>query len=116
MQPIDTGRRKVQVQCDLYRIIATRPHYKEFKGLAAQEEAELFLKTKGLQERGYIEVVTELPKVITPALSAVVLTDEELTRIAGELLTALRAKKTPDSKELRRKLFTLQRVLNERLK
>lgn len=116
MQPIDTGRRKVQVQCDLYKIMADKPHYKQFSGPGAQQEAEVFLATRSLQARGYIEVVKELPRVIATALPAPVFDeDAELARLTGELTAALKAKKTPDSKELRRRLFALQRVLSGRL-
>lgn len=117
MQPIDTGVRRVNVQCDMFGIIAKRAHYKEFKGPGAQQEAEVFLKTRALQARGYIEVVKELPKIIMPVFPSLPVLDEdaELTRLAGELTLALRAKKTPDSKELRKKLFTLQKLLSGRL-
>lgn len=74
------------------------------------------MKSRALQARGYIEVVRELPRVIATALPPAVMDeDAELTRLAGELTTALKAKKTDDSKELRRRLFALQRVLAGRL-
>lgn len=117
MQPIDTGKRRVNVQCDMFGIIANRAHYKEFKGPGAQQEAEVFMTTRALQKRGYIEVVKELPKIIMPSFGSLPALDEdaELTRLAGELTLALRAKKTPDSTQLRRKLFALQKLLSGRL-
>lgn len=116
MQPIDTGKRKLLVPCDLFEIMADRPHYRTFKGPGAQQEAEVFMKSRALQARGYIEVVKELPRVIATALPAPVFDeDAELARLTGELTAALKAKKTPDSKELRRRLFALQRVLSGRL-
>jgi len=114
MQPIDTGSRKVKVQCDLFKIIASQPHYRMFKGPGAQREAEVFMETHALQKRGYIEVVTEMPKIIMPMLPPGD-PDAELTRLAGELITALKAKQTPDSYGLRRKLFALQKLLGGRL-
>jgi hypothetical protein len=118
MELIDTGDRKVNVKCDMYGIMMNRLHYRTFTGPAAQQEAEVFLSTRHLQKRGYIEVVTEIPQITVPALTAaeeVLDENAELTRLAGELIAGLKAKKTKDTPELRRKLFSLQRVLTGRL-
>lgn len=114
LDKIDTGKRRLLVPCDMMNIMAVRPHYKEFKGPQAQLEAELFMNARHLQERGYIEKVMELPELAVPEL-AVADPDAVLTRLAGELTAGLRNKRTPDSKELRRKLFALHRVLTARL-
>jgi hypothetical protein len=116
MEPVDTGERRLIVQCDLYKIMASKPHYKSFKGPDAQQEAKLFMQARKLAKRGYIEVVTELPKVVFPALEvAEDPQDAELARLAGELVTGLKARRGPDSLLLRRRLFALQRILAERL-
>lgn len=114
MEKIDTGDRKVFAQCDLFEIMADRPHYRTFKGSGAQEQAEVFLRTRNLQKRGYIEPVLVMPRIAVAVLPPPD-PDEELARIAGKLTAALKAKQGKDSVILRRKLFALQRVLAGRL-
>ena len=114
MNPIDTGNRKVKVKCDMFGILAAKEHYKTFTGPGANDAAKLFLRTNALQQRGYIERVLEAPQIVVPALPAAD-PEDEVTRLAGELLTALKAKQGPDSKLLRRRLFALQRLLAGRL-
>lgn len=115
--PVDTGKRRVVAQCDLFGIIADKRHYRTFDGETAIADAKAFLKTSNLSKRGYIEVVTEVPKIIitsSPALSPPD-PDQELAEMVAGVTAALKAKTTKDSHLLRVRLFALQRLLSGRL-
>jgi len=116
---IDTGHRKLLIQCDLYGVIMRRAHEKLFKGPDAQQEAELFAKSRHIDDRAIIEPVFELPHVNPPAGTPTIkLADEnqELLEMITSLVYAIASKTTPDTAEVKRSYRGLRDLLNRKLR
>jgi hypothetical protein len=117
----DTGQRKLLIQCDLYGIFGKRPHTKLFKGPDAQTEAEVFARTRDIQDRAMIEMVLELPESPAEYYPRVkrkleANPDTEITTMIRDLTQLIITKETPDTPDLREAYKNLKALLKEQLK
>ncbi len=131
---VDTGVRKLLVQCDLYQVMVTTPHYKMFKGPDAQTEAELYAKSRNLEDRCVIEAQLAWPKITDyPAGTEVDDTpqprepdpvipekpadpNDEIIDMIDDLIWALETKTKRDTVKVKRKMTELRKLLDRRLK
>lgn len=121
LEKIDTGDRKVLITCDLYGLVATQPHHKTFKGSYAEEEAETYVKSRGLQDRSVIEAVMVLPRTVLPDIPQAELphigSDEnaEVLMLTNALIRVLQQKTTRDTARVKRNYAELHKLLSERV-
>lgn len=125
LEKIDTGERKLLVNCDQLGVMAASPHKKTFKGPDATAAALAFAKANGFEDRAVIEKVMKMPEV--PAVEgppfthmSVTANDDEIIAVAdgmisqaNALLDLLSDKKSASTKAQRRKFTELGHILDD---
>jgi hypothetical protein len=124
LEKIDTGERKLLVNCDQLGVMAAGPHKKTFKGPDATAAALAFAKANGFEDRAVIEKVMKMPEVpviegpseppqVTPVEVPIIATADRMIALADEFIELLANRKGSSTKAQRRKFTELGHILDD---